>query len=136
MKWIVFGGNIQFANPPLNGSALSPHGNTAFTAAIGAASDVQKFGELNLEPFSSSGGGSPIVFGRDGTRFPVPKIFHQPRVVGPDVSVASNNDHGRIDDPNCFVRLHEREFFLTYCFALHFIFLSSSISKHHGPFVY
>ena len=127
MKWIHVNRGIQFANPQLNGSWLIPQGNTAFTAAIGAANDVQKFGELNIEPFSSSGGGSPIVFDRDGTRFHVPKIFHQPRVVGPDVSVISNNDHGRIDDQKCFA-LH----FISYSFPLLFLNVMVHLSTTRG----
>ena len=87
MKWILKrGGTLDVeANPPADASTIINHANAEFTAGVGAAFEIQNFGELKLQYFSSAGGTS-ILFDDDGERLQKPKVFDQPRFVGPDVS--------------------------------------------------
>jgi len=84
------GRGIQ-ANPEATKSVFSPHVNTPFTAAVGAAFEKQTFNELITESFSS-GGGVPIFFDREGKPFDEPQIYQKPNFVGPDVSLMNKFD--------------------------------------------
>jgi hypothetical protein len=90
MKWSIVlktteEGTIE-ANPPANAGTISNHANNDYVAAVGAAFELQTFSELKAETFSSAGG-TPILFNRNGKRLRKPKVFNQPRFVGPDVSL-------------------------------------------------
>ena len=80
-------GEIE-ANPIADASTIVGHANSEHAAAVGAASELQTFGELKLRSFSSAGG-TPISIDREGKRFKEPKIWNQPRFVSADASLNS-----------------------------------------------
>jgi hypothetical protein len=87
MKLIVFGEvtSFEFAT---DSSTLYGHANAAFAAGVGAAfyNETPAFGVSPplIESGSSSAGGTPILFTKNGTRLSSPEIRNQPRFTGPD----------------------------------------------------
>lgn len=86
-KWTTQPGWKDYitSDPPLNESLFIAHGNTANTAAVAAANEMQRFLELEVRPYSSSGG-DPTLFDVMGNRLETPVIHKQPRFTGPDGS--------------------------------------------------
>jgi len=82
IKWI-FRGNLISSDPPADTATVTSTGNAPSTAAVGAASDQQTFSQLLLEEGSSLGG-IPLIFDKEGNRFPQELVLNQPRFVGPD----------------------------------------------------
>ena len=82
LKWITRG----LASDPLGLGGFGTNtetGNAPGTAAVGAASEKQTFGELLWQPFTSRGG-IPLIFDDDGNRREEELVLNQPRFVGPD----------------------------------------------------
>jgi len=83
IKWIDVG--VFSSVPTAESSTLTGIGLAPSVAAVGAASEKQVFGQLELQSYSSRGG-IPLVFDDKGNRFSQELIPRQPRFVAPDGS--------------------------------------------------
>mmetsp|Transcript_65408 Transcript_65408/g.133043 ORF Transcript_65408/g.133043 Transcript_65408/m.133043 type:complete len:360 (+) Transcript_65408:2257-3336(+) len=129
MKWNVYHGDVE-ADPPANAGTIKPHANTKHVAAVGAAFELQTFGNLEAEPFSSAGG-SPVLFDRNGKRLAEPKVFDQPRFVGPDVSTALAAVRGPVAQR--LPSTHPKRLFPSLTHRVHpglFVFVASPLVNH------
>jgi hypothetical protein len=86
MKSVLFG-SASIDEHATNSGTLYGHANAAGAEAVGAAYylDTPEFGTSppELEPYSSAGG-TPILFGPDGTRLTAAEIRLKPEIVAPD----------------------------------------------------
>jgi len=80
-----------------NSGTVTETGNAPGTAAVGAASEKQVFGELVMQDYSSLGG-VPLIFDDDGNRRMEELVLNQPRFVGPDGSYTTFFGVGGLED--------------------------------------
>ena len=87
LKAIYYGNGVTINDFPSDSSTLIGHANAAGATAVGAAffRDTPEFGiDPPLpEPYSAAGG-TPILFGANGSRLPVPAVRLKPEIVAID----------------------------------------------------